>query len=250
MLAPFAASSQSATDGILYDAFGMTVSRTGTTPTPFGFVGGAQYQTDSDSGLMLLGNRYYDSSIGRFITQDPIADGDNWYGYVDNNPLGGIDPLGLQAAHGRAAGITLPSDPSGLPKGPGGFTPIPHQDPNGGSRWRGPSGEDGIEFHPKQPGKQGWGGQDHWHPLRPNPSKPGKWITGDDHFKPGEKVPIKPGPTPYAPAPGPGRQGIDWGPVLIGIGIGVIIVVAVVVAPEVTLPALGAAASRAPAFAH
>lgn len=50
--------SQSATDGILYDAFGQTVSRTGTTPTPFGFVGTGQYQTDPDSGLMLLGHRY------------------------------------------------------------------------------------------------------------------------------------------------------------------------------------------------
>ncbi len=79
----------------------MTVSRTGTTPTPFGFVGGAQYQTDPDSGLMLLGNRYYDSSIGRFITQDPIGDGDNWYGYVENNPLTGIDPEGLQRAQGK-----------------------------------------------------------------------------------------------------------------------------------------------------
>ncbi len=108
-------SSQTATDGILYDAFGMTVSRTGTTPTPFGFVGGAQYQTDPDSGLMLLGNRYYDSSIGRFITQDPIGDGDNWYAYVDNNPLGGIDPLGLQAAQGRPRGKSQPEIGNKLP---------------------------------------------------------------------------------------------------------------------------------------
>ena len=73
--------SQSVTDSILFDAFGMTVSRTGTTPTPFGFVGGAQFQTDADSGLMLLGYRYYDSSIGRFISEDPIQAEDNWYAY-------------------------------------------------------------------------------------------------------------------------------------------------------------------------
>jgi len=70
-------STQTVTDSILYDAFGMVVSRTGTTPTPFGFVGGEQYQTDTDSGLMLLGHRYYDASVGRFISQDPIGDGDN-----------------------------------------------------------------------------------------------------------------------------------------------------------------------------
>ena len=44
-------SSQAVTDSVLYDGFGMTVSRTGTTPTPFGFVGKGQYQTDNDSGL-------------------------------------------------------------------------------------------------------------------------------------------------------------------------------------------------------
>ena len=86
--------SQSVTDSILFDAFGMTVSRTGTTPTPFGFVGGAQYQTDADSGLMLLGHRYYDSSIGRFISEDPIQAGENWYAYCENNPLVRADPKG------------------------------------------------------------------------------------------------------------------------------------------------------------
>jgi RHS repeat-associated protein len=59
-------------------------------------VGREQYQTDSDSGLLLLGHRYYDPYTGRFISQDPIADGNNWYAYVENNPLTGIDPDGLQ----------------------------------------------------------------------------------------------------------------------------------------------------------
>ncbi len=88
---------QTVTDSLLFDAFGMTVSRTGTTPTPFGFVGGAQYQTDNDSGLMLLGHRYYDSSIGRFISSDPVHDGDNWYVYCENDPLNSIDANGLEA---------------------------------------------------------------------------------------------------------------------------------------------------------
>jgi RHS repeat-associated protein len=74
----------------------MTVSRTGTTPTPFGFVGSGQYQTDNDSGLMLLGHRYYDASVGRFISSDPAKAGDNWYAYCDNNPLSGTDPEGLR----------------------------------------------------------------------------------------------------------------------------------------------------------
>ena len=88
--------SQTVTDAILYDAFGMTVSRTGSTPTPFGFVGAAQYQSDADSGLQLLGNRLYDPSIGRFISSDPAKAGTSWYCYCGDCPLGKVDPTGLQ----------------------------------------------------------------------------------------------------------------------------------------------------------
>jgi RHS repeat-associated protein len=82
------------TDTLSYDAFGQTVSRTGTTPTPFGFAATSGYQTDGDSSLMLLGHRYYDASIGRFLTRDPAKDGRNWYAYASNNPLSGTDPTG------------------------------------------------------------------------------------------------------------------------------------------------------------
>ena len=80
-------SSQAVTDTLLYDGFGMTVSRTGTTPTPFGFVGKGQYQTDTDSSLQLLGNRCYNASVGRFISSDPAKQDTNWYDYCDNDPL-------------------------------------------------------------------------------------------------------------------------------------------------------------------
>ncbi len=88
-------SSQSVTDTKRYDAFGMLVASSGSNPTPFGFVGGSQYQTDANSGLMLLGHRYYDASIGRFISRDPAYAGTNYYAYCENNPLGGTDPEGL-----------------------------------------------------------------------------------------------------------------------------------------------------------
>jgi murein DD-endopeptidase MepM/ murein hydrolase activator NlpD len=39
--------------------------------------------------------RWYDPTLGRFITEDPARDGDNWYAYVSNNPLAYIDPTGL-----------------------------------------------------------------------------------------------------------------------------------------------------------
>jgi hypothetical protein len=42
---------QSVTDSREYDAFGMAVAASGTTATPFGFVGGQGYQKDGDSSL-------------------------------------------------------------------------------------------------------------------------------------------------------------------------------------------------------
>ena len=87
-------SSGSASASLETDAFGQTVS-VGGTFTPFGFAGGHGYQSDPDSGLMKLGHRYYDASIGRFLSRDPIQDGDNWYVYCGNDPLNSVDPSGL-----------------------------------------------------------------------------------------------------------------------------------------------------------
>lgn len=78
-----------------YDAFGMLVASTGTPKGPFGFAGGHGYQEDGDTGLKLLGHRYYDPSTGRFLTRDPVKDGRNWVAYCDNDPLGNVDPTGL-----------------------------------------------------------------------------------------------------------------------------------------------------------
>jgi RHS repeat-associated protein len=59
----------------------------------------SQYQTDNDSRLQLLGHRYYDASVGRFISSDPAQSGDNWYAYCDNNPLAAVDPSGLDLTY-------------------------------------------------------------------------------------------------------------------------------------------------------
>ncbi len=44
---------------------------------------------------MLPGHRYYDASLGRFLSSDPAQAGSNWYAYCDNNPLVRVDPTGL-----------------------------------------------------------------------------------------------------------------------------------------------------------
>jgi len=91
----FTNNGQSPLGEVYYDAFGLPALRQGSMPWPLGFAGSAGYQTDADTGLMLLGNRYYDPSIGRFLSPDPSGSGDNWYAYCDNNPTGELDPTGL-----------------------------------------------------------------------------------------------------------------------------------------------------------
>ncbi|MEN8905155.1 MAG: RHS repeat-associated core domain-containing protein, partial [Clostridiales bacterium] len=53
------------------------------------------YQYDESTGLMYAQFRYYMPEIGRFISEDPINDGVNWYVYCDNNPILLVDPLRL-----------------------------------------------------------------------------------------------------------------------------------------------------------
>ena len=50
---------------------------------------------DYESGMTYLRARYYDSNIKRFISEDPIKDGLNWYSYAGNNPVMFVDPSGL-----------------------------------------------------------------------------------------------------------------------------------------------------------
>ncbi len=110
-------STQAATDGYNWDAFGTLMSRNGGNPTGYAWGEGSGYQSDGDTGLKLLGHRYYDSRIGRFISQDPAGSGDNWYAYVDNNPTNNTDPTGLVIAGGGWGTFTDPTQ-AGVPYDP------------------------------------------------------------------------------------------------------------------------------------
>ncbi len=72
-----------------------TLTRSGSTATPVQFGGTSDYQADAATGLLLPCHRYYDPSIGRFLSSDAAQVGSNWYAYCDNNPLVRLDPTGL-----------------------------------------------------------------------------------------------------------------------------------------------------------
>jgi RHS repeat-associated protein len=70
--------------------------------TRYAYVSGWGYQNDGtaisskDIGMLHVGARYYDPSIGRFLQRDPlgVAGSLNFYGYANNCPTSVIDPTG------------------------------------------------------------------------------------------------------------------------------------------------------------
>jgi RHS repeat-associated protein len=87
-------------DHIQYDSFGRVVNQTQAIDFLFGYTG---QQFDPETGLSYYRARYYDSAVGRFVSQDPasFAAGDsNLYRYVGNNPVCMTDPRGLQGSCG------------------------------------------------------------------------------------------------------------------------------------------------------
>jgi len=91
----------------LYDAFGNQVDEQTNQPfewrvdeppmpeadyNPFRYCG--EY-FDYETGYIYLRARYYDSTNGRFVSEDPIRSGNHWYAYCGGNPVKFVDPMGL-----------------------------------------------------------------------------------------------------------------------------------------------------------
>jgi RHS repeat-associated protein len=81
-----------------YDPFGRMRERNDSIHNPFTFTG---REFDSSTGLYYYRARYYDATLGRFLTKDPVPPRMeeplelNPYLYVKNNPVRFVDPLGL-----------------------------------------------------------------------------------------------------------------------------------------------------------
>ncbi len=98
-----------------YDPYGKQSQSMGATKNAdFGFNG---HNVHASSGLTLTPYRAYSGSAGRFLSEDPIGlvAGADFYVYVQNNPVGRIDPLGLihQAWGEPPFDGRLHDDPSG-----------------------------------------------------------------------------------------------------------------------------------------
>ena len=87
-----------ARQSIIYDAWGNERDRVGSSENKFTFTG---HEKDEETGLIYAKARFYDSDIGRFLTQDPFAGRPELppslhrYIYVGARPTVKIDPLGL-----------------------------------------------------------------------------------------------------------------------------------------------------------
>ena len=86
------------TDAYVYDAYGNTLSSSGTTVNNYLYTG---EQFDRNLGEYYLRARYYNPSAGRFTGRDPFEGmleeplSLNKYGYVHGNPINNTDPTGM-----------------------------------------------------------------------------------------------------------------------------------------------------------
>ena len=78
-----------------YSAFGETLIADGVAADAMPFRFSTKY-TDNETGLLYYGYRYYNPATGRWLSRDPIKEqgGVNLYGFVGNDSLNSVDPLG------------------------------------------------------------------------------------------------------------------------------------------------------------
>jgi len=98
------------TDQFAYGPYGQALGRTGSTDTPYQWLGGYGVYYDSTADLHLTLYRAYSTDMRRWLSADPMGiDGfENLYAYGNLNPLFFVDPLGLYVlleAHPVAAGF-------------------------------------------------------------------------------------------------------------------------------------------------
>jgi len=100
-------SSNTLVNHYMYTPFGTLEDSSVSVPNSLRF--GAR-QFDSETGLYYNRARYYDPTLGRFISEDPIglAGGINKYVYAGNDPINRLDPTGACEIWGLVLTTTYP----------------------------------------------------------------------------------------------------------------------------------------------
>jgi RHS repeat-associated protein len=114
-----------------YDPFGNILSKSGTLADANTYRFSSQ-EYHQPSGLSLYLYRAYDPNLQRWLNRDPIEEmgGANLYGYVGNNPIMRVDPVGLDWTDyipnwvGGLVSYTGPTYSPALPKPDGILTPL------------------------------------------------------------------------------------------------------------------------------
>ncbi len=186
-----------------YDPWGNVISSTGTLINPLRFTA---REYDAESGLYFYRARYYDPQAGRFISRDPsgIKGGLNLYAYVRNNPIDRRDPRGLGDINWKEVGMNVCA---GLIAAVGiitGATPISDSDFPEPPR---PTSERPASEAEPEP--------------KPNPNE------GEAESNPDDSSSFS-------------LPDVDWTSIGVGIAIGSAIGIGILLAPEITIPALGA----------
>jgi len=96
------------TDQFAYMPYGYA-THTGTTQTPYQWLGGYGVYYDTDTGLHLTLHRAYSCSLKRFISPDPLGidGGVNVYAMANLNPLWFVDPYGLSGLESQSFGSKM-----------------------------------------------------------------------------------------------------------------------------------------------
>ncbi len=91
------------TDSYAITPYGESVAHTGTTDTPFTWLGRLGAMQEGSTSLFYLRARYYDSATARFLSRDPLQSVDpreiNPYQYADGNPVTRNDATGLKPSN-------------------------------------------------------------------------------------------------------------------------------------------------------
>lgn len=91
-------------NGRQYDVWGGVRAGASTGDPNTRYCANLGHKQDDESGLIYMRARYYEPGTGRFISEDPARDGDNWYSYCRNNPIGLVDDSGCNAKYNRVFG--------------------------------------------------------------------------------------------------------------------------------------------------